>query len=225
MKNFSRFKELSEQLVKKSIAPSIIDLCLAYLDKPIFEYLKKRNLKINVYDGSHKVKQEDKLLACADLNTFEISIYVDKTKQDVLSYIKQLPEALFHEIGHISFSILIDKCKEDSSLKQDILNFCDYTDAEGGCTLFAHNYVKEKYGKKLREENKHLINNIDIKYHENYAEFFQVYHIFRIDDHLNKLANISPSEETKDVSSLLSKKAIKTKEIYEKLQLYSGAWV
>lgn len=222
MKNFDTLKTISEKTFENTpIYTSIINTCLAWLEKPLFEYLRKLGLKIVVQDSSHKINKEEKLFACADYNKFEITVYINKNyiKENKHSYIKQLPEAIFHEIGHIYFCILIDKCKENEELKKDIQDFCMNTDTEGGCTLFAHNYVKENYGKKLRAEGKHLINNIDIKYHENFAEFFQMYHMFQLDKNLSK----QPVET--DISTVLSSKAIKTKEIYEKLYLYSRTWI
>lgn len=212
------FHLLNKSLKGKNLNPKglsfyslLINVMLGAIDEVFYNYLKEKKLKVIIKEGNYKVEDKHQVLACADLLSFDITLYLNPTELHKENYLQQIPDALFHELGHLRFQHLINLSMLSTELKHKVLNFCELSNIEGGVTLFANKYIKEEYGKKLREEDKHIINGIDIKYHENFAEFFKVYHIFKID-----------SKYIKDVKieDYVSKKVMKTREVYESLSLY-----
>lgn len=212
MKSFPLLKKTIQQFPDfKTFHKSLIDISLGCLDPLIYSHFKDKNLQVIVKKGEYKVENKHKVLAYADLLAFNVTLHLNEEQLPKDDYLIQIPDAILHELGHLRFQQLINLAMLDPKIKQELLDFCKICDAEGGVTLFADKYIKEEYGKKLREEKQHIINGIDIKYHENFAELFKLYHIFKIDSVYMK--NLT-------LEDYVSKKAVKTREIYESLYVY-----
>lgn len=105
----------------------------------------------------------------------EASVYNNELKEIRLNK-KTLIEDFFHEVGHYVFYQLIESQGTYDGFAVVIKEFEKNSILEGGCTLHADKYIKEIYGKKLREHDEAVLNGVDIKFHEQFAEMFKLHY-------------------------------------------------
>jgi hypothetical protein len=153
-----------------NVIPDLIDKCLSTLHKKIRFFLKENKLRIIIIKPGKLKTEEGHSYAYSLYN--EYKIYITKPPTEIK---RNIIHNIYHEIGHFVFMYLIGLSFRDTAVAAIITDFCKLSDKERGCTLFADKYMKNEYAKKLREEERHLIHNIDIKYHEQFAELYRTY--------------------------------------------------
>lgn len=161
------------KLDSDSITFKTIDYCMSFVPKYTREFIGENKLKIRVIEPEKIITDnypEGHMYAYSDIYNYILYITYCKSK---LENVKYLIHNVFHELGHYCFINWIGLSFRDEKYKKFIEEFCKLTDEEGGVSVFADKYIKEKYGKKLRESGQHLLFNVDIKYHENFAELFR----------------------------------------------------
>lgn len=179
-------KELVQEKNSNDCAPVkyMFDRILKIIDNKFFKYLKSSGCKINiinkVIEQAHGVP--------ASVNNTTINLYVDKVElaKNSPKYNKKIMDALCHEIGHLYFNYLILQSTSSMELKTTITKFMENSDKEGGVTFFSDQYMKEKFGKEIRAQGKYMINGVDIKHHENFAEFYKLYLLWKFDQAILK---------------------------------------
>lgn len=194
MKYFPILKKALAKLKSQDLDKQLIEISLNVLDPKLFKLLKEKNFKIRIKPKVEKLEEHDKLLASANLLDTSMDLYLKGGVSD--DYLKQIPDSILHEIGHLVFFIQLNRCVTNPVLKDAISSFCQVSASPGGaCSLLADNYIREKYGKKLRQNNLHIIKGVDIKFHENFAELFRIEHIYKIEKKLNKNLTLEVNQE------------------------------
>jgi hypothetical protein len=177
------------------IVYKIIQVSLDILDQDLFDRLTKVECKILIKNEIVKFEDHDKLLASANFRDNTIDLHIDKNQLDNNNYLVQIIHSILHEIGHLVFYAALDVCKVEEVLKNNVLKFFEVCNTYKSFSPLAEKYLKEVYGKQIRENNLHMIRGVDIKYHECFAEMFRIYHVHKLDKLLDPKIQISVPKE------------------------------
>lgn len=161
-------------LIFSVLPPSIIKY---FRDSKIkFFYINKDEAKIRPAPEEFK---EAVSYGYSYLKTGEIFLIKPTIVSDI-EKLKIIIHHLSHEIGHFVFIFIIGLSYLKQNISDSLQAFFKISDM-GGVSGSADKYIKHIYGNYLRKNNKEKLFDIDIKYHENFAEAFRIHIEHKLD--------------------------------------------
>jgi hypothetical protein len=149
--------------------PKIIASIFNKIPEKLNKFLTINKLKIIFIKNKDIKCDEGHLYGYSIYNDFKIFLAIDRSG---LLCVKNIVHNLTHELGHFAFCYLIGLSLRDVKVKNLVEKFMEKKE---GCSVLADKYMKHIYAQQLRKDNKHIMMDVDIKYHENFAELFRIY--------------------------------------------------